>query len=141
MHCPRTNTHARARTHTHTHTQASTRAHTYIHSYIYTYVYVRTYLHTHTHTPTQTPSPTHTQTHAHAHTHTHTSFHWSTNSVIQQSDIKLVRKKTCNTQTKQTTQYNTNKQTSILQFPKSNTVHNIIIKQYNTNYNRNNLSN
>ena len=47
------------------------------------------------------------------------------------------------TQTKQTTQYNRiqNKQMSILQSPKSNTVHNIIIKQYNTNYNKNNLSN
>jgi len=48
--------------------------------------------------------------------------------------------KTHKTQTKQMTQYNTNKQMSILQSPKSNTVHNII-KQYDTNYNRNNLSN
>jgi hypothetical protein len=42
------------------------------------------------------------------------------------------KKKTHNTQTKQM---------SILQSPKSNTVHYIIIKQYNTNYNKNNLSN
>jgi len=48
--------------------------------------------------------------------------------------MKLVRKKKPhNTQTKQMTQYNTNKQMSILQSPKSNTVHNIIIKQYSTN--------
>jgi len=54
--------------------------------------------------------------------------------------MRLVRK---NTQTKQTTQHNTiqDKQMSILQSPKSNTVHDIIIKQYNTNYNRNNVSN
>ena len=34
-----------------------------------------------------------------------------------------------------------NKQMSVQQSPKSNTVHNIIIKQNNTNYNRDNLSN
>jgi len=40
-------------------------------------------------------------------------------------------------------QYNTiqNKQMSVLQSAKSNTVHNIIIKQFNTNYNINSLSN
>jgi len=45
------------------------------------------------------------------------------------------------TQTKQMTQYSTIKQMSILQSTKSNTVYNVIIKQYNTKYNRNDLSN
>jgi len=39
------------------------------------------------------------------------------------------------------TQYRTNKQMPMLQSPKSNTVHNVIIKQYNKIYNRINLSN
>jgi uncharacterized protein YbbK (DUF523 family) len=42
-------------------------------------------------------------------------------------------------QTKQMTQYYTKKQTSVLQSPKSNTVHNTILKEYNTNYSRNNI--
>jgi len=37
------------------------------------------------------------------------------------------------------TQYSTNKEIPMLQPPKSNIVHNVIIKQYNTNYNINNL--
>jgi len=57
------------------------------------------------------------------------------------SQTRNLSEETHNTPTKQTTQYNTNKQMSVLQSPKSNTVHSIIIKQYNTNYNRNNLSN
>jgi len=71
----------------------------------------KTHTHTETHTHTHTRTHTHSHARARAHTHTH----------------KI--------------QYNTNKQMSILQFPKSNSVHNIIIKQPSTNYNRNNLSN
>jgi len=72
--------------------------------------------------------------------HTYKLFRRSTNSVIQQSDMKPVRNRTHNTPTKQT-QYNTNNEMSILQSAKSNTVPNITIKQYNTNYYTNNLSN
>jgi len=60
--------------------------------------------------------------------HTHISFRRSTNSVTQHSDMKLIRKKTNNTQQKQTNTIQYNKQMSVLQSPKSNTVHNIIIK-------------
>jgi hypothetical protein len=64
-------------------------------------------------------------------THTHTSFHRSTNSVVKQSDMKLVRKIYI-TQNK-TTLHNAINNVKIT-VPKINIMHKLIINQYNTKY-------
>jgi hypothetical protein len=64
------------------------------------------------------------------HTYIYISFRRFTNSVVTTvgRETCQIKKKTHNTQTKQMTQYNMNKQMSVLQSPKSNTVHNVKIK-------------
>jgi hypothetical protein len=94
------------------------KAHAYIHTYKHTYMH---YIHTYT--------------------NTHISFRRS--KILSYIWTRNLSGKTHNTQAKQTNTIQYNKQMSVLQSPKSNPVHNIIIIiiKYNTNYNRNNLSN
>ena len=84
--------------HMYIHTYIKTEVHKYIHAYI-RICCIHTYIHTYI-----------------TYIHTYISFHRSTNSLIQQSDIKVVKKKTHDTQIKQMTQYNTNKQMSMVLF-------------------------
>jgi len=110
----------------------------YIHIYMYVCMYVCTYLHTYIHALHDTYI-------LRTYIHTFYTYRFVGPQILSYNSRtwNLSEKNTHNTQTKQMTQYITIKQMSILQSPKSNTVHNIIIKNtiqntseiiYQTNY-------